>query len=117
MSTARRIRLFAVAAAALVSVLALAPGAMAADGVGLWGRTDDKVITFFAFAVMAFFAVLVTVLSLIQIRAREPQGAAPPGAGAAAAIIRRSLASLRCRRARPSLTRQVHTHTATSSLA
>jgi hypothetical protein len=41
---------------------------MAADGVGLWGRTDDKVITFFAFGVMGFFAVLVTVLSLIQIR-------------------------------------------------
>ena len=32
------------------------------------GRTDDKVITFFAFGVMAFFAILVTVLSLIQIR-------------------------------------------------
>ena len=60
--------MIAVAAAALVSVLVLAPTAMAADGVGLWGRTDDKVITFFAFAVMAFFAVLVTVLSLIQIR-------------------------------------------------
>jgi hypothetical protein len=41
---------------------------VAADGVGLWGRTDDKVITFFAFGVMGFFAVLVTVLSLIQIR-------------------------------------------------
>jgi hypothetical protein len=67
-STGRRIRLIAVAAAALVFVLVLAPGAMAADGVGLWGRTDDKVITFFAFAVMAFFAILVTVLSLIQIR-------------------------------------------------
>jgi hypothetical protein len=44
---------------------------MAGDGVGLWGRTDDKVITFFAFAVMAFFAILVTVLSLIQIRAES----------------------------------------------
>ena len=64
----RLIRLVALAAAALVWVLALAPAAMAADGVGLWGRTDDKVITFFAFAVMAFFAILVTVLSLIQIR-------------------------------------------------
>ncbi len=52
----------------LVLALALAPAAMAADGVGLWGRTDDKVITFFAFAVMAFFTILVTVLSLIQIR-------------------------------------------------
>jgi hypothetical protein len=62
------VRLLALIAATLVFMLALAPPAMAADGVGLWGRTDDKVITFFAFAVMAFFAVLVTVLSLIQIR-------------------------------------------------
>jgi hypothetical protein len=53
---------------ALSALLVLAPGAMAADGVGLWGRTDDKVITFFAFAVIAFFAILVTVFSLIQIR-------------------------------------------------
>jgi uncharacterized membrane protein YbhN (UPF0104 family) len=67
-SGARLIRLVALAAATLVWVLALAPAALAADGVGLWGRTDDKVITFFAFAVMAFFAILVTVLSLIQIR-------------------------------------------------
>jgi hypothetical protein len=67
-SSARLIRLVALAAAATVWALALAPGALAADGVGLWGRTDDKVITFFAFAVMAFFAILVTVLSLIQIR-------------------------------------------------
>jgi uncharacterized membrane protein YbhN (UPF0104 family) len=67
-STARLIRLVALAAATLVWVLALAPAALAADGVGLWGRTDDKVITFFAFAVMAFFTILVTVLSLIQIR-------------------------------------------------
>jgi uncharacterized membrane protein YbhN (UPF0104 family) len=67
-SCARVIRLVAIAASTLVCVLALAPSAMAADGVGLWGRTDDKVITFFAFAVMAFFVILVTVLSLIQIR-------------------------------------------------
>jgi hypothetical protein len=67
-SGARLIRLVALAAATLGWVLALAPPAMAADGVGLWGRTDDKVITFFAFGVMAFFAILVTVLSLIQIR-------------------------------------------------
>jgi hypothetical protein len=67
-SSARLIRLVALAAATLGWALALAPAALAADGVGLWGRTDDKVITFFAFAVMAFFAILVTVLSLIQIR-------------------------------------------------
>ena len=47
---------------------ALAPAALAADGVGLYGRTDDKVVTYFAFAVIAFFAILVTVASLIQMR-------------------------------------------------
>jgi hypothetical protein len=55
-------------AAALAGFLALAPAAMAADGVGLYGRTDDKVITFFAFGAIAFFAILVVALSLIQIR-------------------------------------------------
>jgi len=54
--------------AALVALLMTASGAMAADGVGLYGRTDDRVITFFAFAVIAFFAILVIVLSLVQIR-------------------------------------------------
>jgi uncharacterized membrane protein len=53
---------------AVVVPLLLAPAAMAADGVGVYGRTNDKVVTFFAFGVIAFFAILVTVLSLIQIR-------------------------------------------------
>lgn len=61
-------RLALLITASLVSLLALAPTAMAADGVGLWGRTDDKVVTYFSFAVMAFFAILVVVLSVIQIR-------------------------------------------------
>lgn len=52
----------------LVFLLVMAPAAMAADGVGLYGRTDDKVVTYFSFAVMGFFAVLVVVLSLVQIR-------------------------------------------------
>jgi hypothetical protein len=55
-------------ATSLIALLALAPAALAADGVGLWGRTDDKVVTFAAFAVMGFFAILVVVLSIIQIR-------------------------------------------------
>ena len=53
---------------AAAALLTLAPSALAADGVGLYGRTDDKVVTFFSFAVIAFFAILVVVLSLIQIR-------------------------------------------------
>ena len=53
---------------ALAALLVLSPAAMAADGVGVYGRTDDKVVTFFAFGLIAFFAILVIVLSLIQIR-------------------------------------------------
>jgi hypothetical protein len=61
-------RLALLVATSLVALLALAPAAIAADGVGLWGRTDDKVVTYASFAVMAFFAILVVVLSIIQIR-------------------------------------------------
>jgi putative copper export protein len=63
-----RVRLTGIVSIAATALLALAPAALAADGEGLYGRTDDKVITFFAFGVIAFFAILVTVLSLIQIR-------------------------------------------------
>jgi putative copper export protein len=58
----------AVVGAAAVALLVLAPGAMAADGEGLYGRTDDKVVTYASFIVIGFFAILVIVLSLIQIR-------------------------------------------------
>jgi putative copper export protein len=53
---------------AVAGPLVIAPAAMAADGVGVYGRTTDKAVTFFAFGLIAFFAILVTVLSLIQIR-------------------------------------------------
>ena len=49
----------------------MASPAMAADGVGLYGRTDDKVITFGAFIIMGFFVVLVVGLSLLQNRAEN----------------------------------------------
>ncbi len=56
--------------AALVSIWALmllvAPVALADEGVGLAGPTTDKTVTFFCFGVIAFFAALVIVLSLIQ---------------------------------------------------
>jgi hypothetical protein len=58
------------ALAALLSALALmlagAPVALADNGVGLAGPTDDKTVTFFCFGVIAFFVVLVVVMSLIQ---------------------------------------------------
>ena len=57
-------------AAALVSILATmlvaAPAALAENGVGLAGPTTDKTVTFFCFGVIAFFAILPIVLSLIQ---------------------------------------------------
>jgi preprotein translocase subunit SecG len=57
-------------AAVLLSVWALlltaAPAALASSGAGLAGPVTDKTITFFCFGVIAFFAALVIVLSLIQ---------------------------------------------------
>lgn len=57
-------------AAALLSIWALmlvaAPMALADEGVGLAGPTTDKTVTFFCFGVIAFFAALPIVLSLIQ---------------------------------------------------
>jgi hypothetical protein len=53
-------------AAALLSLLVAAPFALADNGVGLAGPTTDKTVTFFCFGVIAFFAILVTVMSIIQ---------------------------------------------------
>ncbi len=50
----------------LLALLVLAPAAMAADGVGLGGRTTDKDVTLWGFGVMIFFALMVVVLSLVQ---------------------------------------------------
>jgi hypothetical protein len=62
------IRLASLLAVALALLLALAPAALAADGVGLYGRTDDRVVTYAGFILIAFFAILVIVLSLVQTR-------------------------------------------------
>jgi hypothetical protein len=47
-------------------MLVLAPAALADNGVGLSGPTTDKTVTFFCFGVIAFFAILVITLSVIQ---------------------------------------------------
>jgi putative copper export protein len=51
---------------ALLSLLLAAPLALADNGVGLAGPTTDKTVTFFCFGVIAFFAILVIVLSIVQ---------------------------------------------------
>ena len=63
-----RTRLTVAIGIAIVAMLGTAPGAMAADGVGLGGRTTDKSVTFFCFGVIALFMILPIVLSLIQAR-------------------------------------------------
>ncbi|MGI8461442.1 MAG: hypothetical protein ACR2OC_07380 [Solirubrobacterales bacterium] len=60
-----------IALTSLVVLLAIASPAIAADGVGLWGRTDDKVITFWGFGLMAFFTILVVGLSIMQNRSES----------------------------------------------
>jgi len=52
--------------AALLSLVLAAPIAFADNGVGLAGPTTDKTVTFFCFGVIAFFAILVIVLSIVQ---------------------------------------------------
>jgi hypothetical protein len=65
-STLRKVHAFLLGVLTSVFVLVIAPVAMAADGVGLAGRVDDRYITYFCFAVIAFFAAFVIIMSLIQ---------------------------------------------------
>ena len=66
MARTRLIRLVALLAASIAVLLLLAPAGLAADGVGTYGRTDDRVVTYAGFILIAFFTALVIVLSLIQ---------------------------------------------------
>jgi putative copper export protein len=62
----RRSQISAALCAALTMMLLAVPAAFAENGVGLAGPTTDKTVTFFCFGVIAFFAILVIVMSLIQ---------------------------------------------------
>jgi hypothetical protein len=61
-------RLFKSLAASAMTLLLTSANAMAADGEGLYGRTDDQVITFFCFGVIIFFALFVILASILQNR-------------------------------------------------
>jgi len=62
-----RVRTVLTLIAALALSLVLAAPAMAAKGgEGLYGKTDDKVITNFGYGLMIFFVTLVTALSVGQ---------------------------------------------------
>jgi hypothetical protein len=63
----RHARFFSTAVCALVVSLLLSAPAMAAKGgEGLYGKTNDKVITNFGFGLMIFFVLLVVGLSVAQ---------------------------------------------------
>lgn len=66
MRARRSATVFAAISTALVSALLAAPFALADNGTGLAGPTTDKTVTFFCFGVIAFFAILVIALSLVQ---------------------------------------------------
>ena len=66
MLTSRPLRALLALGLLAIALLFAAPVAMASDGVGLVGRTNDKMVTFICFGVIAFFPLLVTVLALIQ---------------------------------------------------
>jgi hypothetical protein len=55
---------------ALLALLVLAPAASATnnDGRGLYGATDDKVVTNAGFIVIAFFPIFVFLMSMLQKR-------------------------------------------------
>jgi hypothetical protein len=57
---------------AIVTLLLLAPAALAAEGhdagEGWWGLTDDKVVTNAGFILIAFFPLFIFVMSLLQWR-------------------------------------------------
>ncbi len=62
-----RIRAAITVLSTIFLTLALAVPAMAAKGgEGLYGKTDDKVITNFGYGLMIFFVTLVTALSVGQ---------------------------------------------------
>jgi hypothetical protein len=63
---ARRLALSLACSATLL--LLLAPAALAADGRGYYGSTNDKVVVNWGFIVIVFFPLLALVLTLIQSR-------------------------------------------------
>jgi uncharacterized membrane protein len=64
----RRSRLLIVSCTALLTLFAFpaVAGATTYSGEGLWGETNDVVITNVMFAVIIFFPVVILVFSLIQ---------------------------------------------------
>jgi hypothetical protein len=69
-------RLIALTTTTLVSLLMLAPAALAHDGgEGLYGQTNDKVTTAAGFILILFFPTFIFVASMIQGRLEKRKDA------------------------------------------
>jgi hypothetical protein len=64
----RAVRAIAAMSASAAALLLAVPTALADAGEGWWGETNDKSVTNVMFLTIIFFAVLVTVLTIIQSR-------------------------------------------------
>jgi hypothetical protein len=72
-----------VAAVTLLWILLLAPVALAHDGgEGTYGQTDDKVVTNAGFILIAFFPLLIFLLSRLQNRLNKRKEARKKAAAA-----------------------------------
>ena len=77
-------RILATTATSIALLALLAPVAMAQNsGEGLYGETNDKVVTYAGFIVIAFFPLLILVLNLIMGRLEKRKDAALKSAKAA----------------------------------
>ena len=71
---------------ALALLAATAPAAFAHDGgEGLWGETNDKVVTNAGFILIAFFPLFIFTMSMIQWRLEKRKDARKAAAKARAA--------------------------------
>ena len=61
-----KVRAILCAVAVLFAQAVAAAPALAGDGEGLVGETNDKVITFFSLGLIVFFPLVVTIGTLIQ---------------------------------------------------
>ena len=66
----RRIKTLSLLLAPAVAMLVYAPSALAIThgGEGIYGPTDDKIITTWMFGLLIFFTALITLFSMIQSR-------------------------------------------------
>jgi hypothetical protein len=61
-----RLRVLAISLATVLVSLLLAAGALAENGEGLYGETDDRVVTAFGLGLVLLFTFMVIVFSWLQ---------------------------------------------------